>query len=308
MIVVGSKALLYNYGFLDRKVKDIDIIGDKENVKYLINSLNPEKVVNGNGIVTLFKIQNKNEFYNTDNVEVLLCDESEALSDYIKYEESKGKIGGELFYASPEVLLSLKKSHIHFPVLFKKHIKDYNFLLNQLGEDKLKTITKKNYKETEARLGKLKTPSLNKSVKEFFGQSDGYVKSYFIHDDIHQAVAHYNEPLYLRMQYDKSLAKCEKNLWNEFPYEDKCKCVLEEAYVIALERKILPSIFGGHKWTSSKEALEWSLMRICTTLCSGWFREFATDNYDKIIEMSNANYVEDFLNKYNNKEICRTKE
>lgn len=308
MLIVGSKALLYHYNLPNRNVKDIDIIGNKSNVEYLINYLNPNKVIQGNGIITLSNIQNKDELYNTNNIEVLLYDESEALSEYIKYEESIGKIGEELFYASPEVLLSLKKSHIHFPIFFKKHISDYVFLLNQLGEDKLRTITKKNYKETEARLGKLKTPSLNKSVKEFFGQSDGYVKSYFIHDDIHQAVAHYNEPLYLRMQYDKSLAKCEKILWNEFTYEDKCKCVLEEAYVIALERKILPSIFGGHRWTTPKEALEWSLMRICTTLCSGWFREFATDNYDEIIKMSNVNYVEDFLNKYNNKEICRVKE
>jgi hypothetical protein len=305
MLVVGSKAMVYNYKSLDRKIKDIDIIGNKEDVEYLRQSLKPTTIVNGDGIVSFFRIQNKNEFYNTDNVEILLYDKSEALSEYIKYEESNGKVGGGLFYASPEVLLSLKKSHIHFPVYFKKHIEDYNFLLKQLGEDKLKDITKKNYKETEIRIGKLKTPSLNKSVKDFFGQSDGYVKSYFIHDDMHQAVAHYNEPLYLRMQYDKSLAKCEKVLWDKFPYEDKCKCVLEEAYVIALERKILPSIFGGHKWTSSKEALEWSLMRICTTLCSGWFREFATDNYNKIIEMSNPNYVEDFLTKYNNKEICR---
>lgn len=305
MLIVGSKALLYHYNLPNRNVKDIDIIGNKSNVEYLINSLIPNKVIQGNGIITLSNIQNKNEFYNTNNVEILLYDESEALSEYIKYEESMGKIGDGLFYASPEVLLSLKKSHIHFPIFFKKHISDYAFLLDKMGEDKLSHITKKNYKETEKRIGKLKTPSLNKSVTDFFGQSDGYVKSYFIHDDMHKAVAHYEEPLYLRMQYDKTIAKCEKELWNKFSYEDKCKCVLEEAYVIALERKILPSIFGGQKWATPKESLEWALMRICTTLCSGWFREFATNNYFKILDMCNSSYVEDFLNKYENKEICK---
>ena len=143
MLIVGSKALLYHYNLPNRNVKDIDIIGNKSNVEYLINSLIPNKVIQGNGIITLSNIQNKNEFYNTNNVEILLYDESEALSEYIKYEESMGKIGDGLFYASPEVLLSLKKSHIHFPIFFKKHISDYAFLLDKMGEDKLSHITKK---------------------------------------------------------------------------------------------------------------------------------------------------------------------
>ena len=120
---------------------------------------------------------------------------------------------------------------------------------------------------------------------------------------MHKAVAHYEEPLYLRMQYDKSIAKCEKVLWEQFTLDDKCKCVLEEAYVIALERKVLPAIFGRANWYTAEEALDWSLMRICTTLCSGWFREFATVNYFEIKSRANLYYVEDFLTKYHNGEI-----
>ena len=155
------------------------------------------------------------------------------------------------------------------------------------------------------RLGKLKTPSLNKSVDQFFGQSKDYVTSHFIHDDIHKVMSHYDRPLYEKMQIDDNLAKCDKKIWTDFTYDDKCKCALEEAYVIALERKIIPMLFGSGKGYTSREAFNWALMRICTTLCSGWFREFVTVNYFKIKDRMDNNYVEKFLTEYENGNITR---
>jgi hypothetical protein len=64
-------------------------------------------------------------------------------------------------------------------------------------------------------------------------------------------------------------------------------------------------LFGGGAYSSSKEALDWSLMRISTTLCSGWFRQFATDNFLRIREYINENYVEKFLESYQNGRINR---
>ena len=295
MLVVGSKALNYHFPQFKREVKDIDIIGNSDDIKYLINTLNPEKVLDNHNITTLLNIQNPNEFFNTKNVEVLNSDNSESLMEYIKYETKDGKLGSGLRYASPEVLLSLKKSHIHFPIKFQKHIKDYNLLLDILKEDKLNNITKINFKETEDRFGKLKTPSLKKSTSKFFDQSEGYVKYFYVHDDIHQVMSHYDRPIYEDMQTNSESAWCQKDLWENFTFEKKAKCVLEEAYVIALERKIIPMLNGIGDVVSSKKALEWSLMRICTTLCSGWFRQFATDNYIKISEYINYQYVQKFL-------------
>lgn len=301
MIIVGSAALKHHFPNIDREVKDIDIIGNENDIKYLINALNPTKVKSTEHITSLFGIQNKFGIWNTNNVEILNLDKSESLKRYIEHDAQGGKLGSGLRYASKEVLFSLKKSHIHFPIKFDKHIKDYCFLYDQVnGIDILEPITKLNFKETESRVGKLRTPSLNKSTKEFFGQSDGLVKSFFIHDDIHRVMSHYDKPLYEKMQKDLVLAKCEKDMWNEFAFEEKCKCVLEEAYVIALERKILPMLFGEGVYFSSQEALDWSLMRISTTLCSGWFRQFATDNFFRIKEYININYVEKFLETYQN--------
>jgi hypothetical protein len=95
-------------------------------------------------------------------------------------------------------------------------------------------------------------------------------------------------------------------MWDLFSYEDKCRCVLEEAYVIALERRILPALYGGSSvWSTASEALDWALMRICTNLCSGWFRDFATRNYPEIRELASTSYVEAFLSKVHNGDIFR---
>lgn len=301
MLIVGSKALAHHFPNLEIKWKDIDLIATRSDLDYLLNALKPKKVVDKNGLVSLIDIEPFG-FYDTKNVEVLLSDDSTALKSYLDY--TGGSSG--LRFAPIEVLYSLKKSHIHFPIKFDKHIKDYSILHDELrGVDKLYNITKIHFKEIESRLGKLKTPSLNKSVKNFFDQSNGYVKSFFIHDDIHRVMSHYDRPIYEKMQKDSTLAKCEKDLWEQLSFEEKCKCVLEEAYVIALERKVLPMLFDRGSRFTSQEAFDWALMRICTTLCSGWFRQFATDNFFRIKEYYNPKYVEKFLIDYQNGNIKR---
>jgi len=290
MLIVGSKALKYHFPNLNREVKDIDIIGTKGDIDYLIEILCPERVVSTKWLTTLFKIKKKDSFFNTDNVEILNSTGSRSLSMYLKHRENSEPFLHGLRWASKEVLLSLKKSHINFPIKFNKHIIDYNILLNELKEDKLRNITKLNFQETKERFGELKTPSLKNKTTEFFGQSEKFVKYFYVHDDLHKVMAHYNQPIYSDMQIDESNAWCEKSIWDGFEFDKKIKCVLEEAYVIALERKIIPMLNG-----SSKSAFDWALMRICTTLCSGWFREFATDNWSKIVDQYDKDYVLKFL-------------
>lgn len=299
MLIVGSKALKYHFPSFPRSTRDIDVIGFESDLNHLKGILNPTKVKYYENSVVLKDIQTKTDIFDSNNVEILLAERSESLKKYLEYSI------GETF-APVEVLYSMKRGHIHFPIKFKKHIHDYCFLHDKVeGVDILEDITSIHYEETEKRLGKLKTPSLNKSVKEFFGQSQNYVESFFVHDDIHKVMAHYDKPLFEKMQKDKTFARCEKDIWRIFPYEHKCKCVLEEAYVIALERKILPMLFGEGKAYTSLEAFDWALMRICTTLCSGWFREFATNNYFIIKKLYNENYVEKFLTAYENGDITR---
>lgn len=61
---------------------------------------------------------------------------------------------------------------------------------------------------------------------------------------------------------------------------------------------VVPLVYGHSSvYTNSHDAFRWALMRICTNLCSGWFREFATVNYIDIFAAYNQKYVEDFMAK-----------
>lgn len=297
MLLVGSKALEINIGF-PIGYKDIDLIGTRENAYQLIKELEPESIKENEYIITLINIK-QNDTYDRGNVEILLSDNSVSLKAYLQHATGSSDSPMEIVTAPLEVLYSLKKSHINFPIKFKKHIISYAILAKyQEHTDILSHITKINFLETEERLGKLKTPKLNKSAKKFFGQSNKFVKSYFIHDHIHEMVAHFAKPGYTFMQPDPESAMCSEKMWNDFSDDMKMKTVLEECYVIALERKILPMLFGGGEILTEKEAFDWAFGRVCTTLCSGWFREYATNHYFEIEHLYNKNYVVEFLQKY----------
>jgi len=236
--------------------------------------------------------------------EVEICDFGSSGYDYQNLMKSIGIVSlSEIPIATKPILLSIKKSHVNFPIHFYKTIVDYNMLLSECGDDIYPEITKKRFKETEDRLGKLKTPKLNKSSKMFFEQSHDFFKTYFIHDHIHKVMAHLDKPLYEYMQESSTSANCSKKMWDDFSDDWKDKCVLEEAYVIALERKLIPSIFGGGKYYSPDEAIKWSLMRISTTLCSGWFRQWACDNWIRINSKIDKDYLDKFLSAVDNDQI-----
>lgn len=297
MILVGSKAISH---YRDRDYNDIDLIANLEEVEYFKKILNPSKIVDKGHIISFFGIE-ENEVFDRRVVEFLITDSSKALSKLYNIFDDHFC---DIIVGTKEILYSLKKAHIYYPIKFNKHIEDYCFLHKELnGIDTLDDITKINKEETKERLGELKTPSLNKSRKEFFGQSEGFVKYYFIHDDIHRMVAHYENPLYENMQPDIDSVWCSKDLWDKFTFEEKAKCVLEEAYVIALERLIIPSMFDGKKYYTPTDAVRWSMMRICTTLCSGYFREFAINNYVNIWDYFNKDFVSNFFKKVDNREI-----
>jgi hypothetical protein len=112
MLIVGSKALKHHFPNFPRSARDIDIIGFESDLNYLINLLEPKKVVKSEYTVLLKNIQRKTDVFDSDSVEVLLAEKSESLKKYLEYSR------GELF-APIEVLYSLKKSHIHFPIKFK---------------------------------------------------------------------------------------------------------------------------------------------------------------------------------------------
>lgn len=189
-------------------------------------------------------------------------------------------------------LAIIKRSHLWRPLSFDKHITMFHkylapYITNIDETDKLILFSRINLSEKAFPQHKIK---LNKSVKDFF---DDAVTKKYDHDILHEIVAYHDKPLYTKMQNDSSIAMCYQNKWNEFIYEDKCKCVSEETMVIAIERFLVPNDWNYPYKLAYLKALE----KVCTTLTSGWFRDFAIDNYPLIVNLFDANKFDNAKNK-----------
>ena len=288
MLLIGSRALA-KFTTLRRVLSDYDYIATREEVDaFLLDNANGTSRIKGSAQVDYIVSCR----FNNDKYEFHIARPGSALWEYLKLNEGRE-------YAGMATLYSIKLGHIHFSSIesnFCKHMGDITILGALLQRnDVLAHITKKHYNDTKNRAGIRRMTNLNKTQADFFDQSEGFVSRLFVHDEVHMIVAHGDQPMYTRMQPDKNLVTCSKKMWDEFSNIDKIYCVAEEAYVIALERKILPMVFKGHGFHSSQSAFEWALWRICTSLCSGWYRRFAVDFYEEVLGYHDREYASKFF-------------
>lgn len=215
----------------------------------------------------------------------------------VEAEERKKDLTVSLFLSIPEsakdvnkiTVISLeglyvqKRSHLWRPNLnFQRHIRELEVIKRYEGfyglSQEYQKLLKERIKLTRAKYKDM-VPSLMQKNEDFFNDA---VAKYYIHDDIHKVMAFYDEPLYEKLKFDESLAKCEKELWDLLPHEDKVKCVCEECFVIGVERFLIPKEENGEKYPPSTIAFNKALEKVCTNLTSGWFRDFAIDNWNEI--------------------------
>ena len=177
-------------------------------------------------------------------------------------------------------LAIIKRSHLWRDWFFDKHIVMYHrhlagVVLSDSDRFTLKErtkITKKAYPQGN--------PNLNQSNEDFFDDS---VAKIYEHDYIHELYAYYDRPLFERLKHEggEDSAWCAKDLWSELNHDDKNKCVAEETYVIATERFMVRNDWNYHP----RRAYDQALKKVCTTLCSGWFRDHAIDNHPDITNL-----------------------
>lgn len=198
-----------------------------------------------------------------------------------------------------DVVLSIKNSHKYiyrgkFRKSFK-HLMDYSELLKITKLTPELTELSKSWGEefilsfNEAELKRLHLPKLKgKDSTVFFTDK---VKYYYEHDSIHEIMAHYDKPMYLRTKIDETV-ECHKSLFESLSHEDKIKQVLEECYVIALERCLYPLIKGESNIPAftHKDAFKYALVRVSTNLTGGWFRKFSADNFSDIFASYDEGY------------------
>ena len=198
-------------------------------------------------------------------------------------------------------LLVLKNAHKHFYLgKYKKsfkHLIDYSRLLKCIFlSSKQKSISEE-YSQwliewayfNDSRL--LHFPKLDKSKTEFFNDNVMY---YVDHDYLHELVAIEDKPAYTKCLTGEVMFS--NKLFNQLDYQSKVDMVLEESFVLALERCLIP-IFHGETYLPAitpEEAFKYSLTRVATNLSSGPFREFASDNFYEIY----LEYQEQHINYY----------
>jgi hypothetical protein len=113
--------------------------------------------------------------------------------------------------------------------------------------------------------------------------------------------------MFEKIKIDPNKVACSKEKFFSLTPEQQDHCVQEEAYVIALERGIIPMLFTEGPMVTPIGAYKWALMRICTTLCSGWFREYALENYENLMLRYNWAYTHKFLDAVESGRIERIK-
>lgn len=126
-------------------------------------------------------------------------------------------------------------------------------------------------------------PKLNVDKTSFFTDDVPYK---YDHDSIHEAVKFGEQPAYKGML--DGPVKVSLDLWMRMSESQRMACVIEESMVLALERSIIPY---GDKGDNGKIAYLTALQKVCTSITSGWFREYAWENYENCVALFPRDYI-----------------
>jgi len=219
----------------------------------------------------------------TKDVERLWISEFQELID-INFDES---------YLDPNLLLTLKLSHLGWDILWEKHVSDVEFLFSK-GCMPDRGVYERLVKGWIQKHGKKWASLKGKDSTTFFEDA---VKRKYNHDSIHEAVAIYDKPLYERLVYEG--VSCSERGFEQLNWTDKILLVKEEVWVTALERYIIPTDFK----CSITAAYQKSLKKLATTMSSGWFKWFILSNIHILRQCRDRSFIEKFKTALNNNRI-----
>lgn len=298
MLIIGSHALNLAIStstpalkYTLRKPADIDLIGTFEEIQALGKS----------GIFSQFyPVRGGDGFYGCTkvggvHVEMEIAWEDTSGADILALDTGvQNRVTteiGEWPSASPLVLYLLKMSHRYLKDSphFHKTMADIHLLrvafpklqgyVNQFHSELLKKREKETYTYSH--------PSLNQSKEQFFTESGNLMYTYD-HDSIHEVVSTLSQPAYKLFAKDGEEVAVDKFKWLDMSHYERLLTVLEEAYVLAIERSIVP--YG----TEPEKAFKMALQKITSSISSGWWREWAWEHYYEVEQLYDASYVEKF--------------
>ena len=198
----------------------------------------------------------------------------------------------EVVYANVDTLYMLKMSH-----RYKKNSPHFLKTMKDIQIFREEGACIPDYDLYEARMEATygySHPNLRRTKDEFFITS-GDLKYEYDHDSLHQAVAHLPRPMYTYYAVDGEQVLSDRSKFEGLSSDyERNLGVIEEAYVLALERSVIP--FG----TNQDVAFYMALEKVCTSITSGWFREWAWEHYNDVVriyQMDNA--VVSYVTKFN---------
>lgn len=288
MLIIGSTAL--NAAGFNREPKDTDYIGTFEQFKVWIKELK-----DGGFIQICVPLNDKKWHVRTKdgwNFEWEIAwpgSSGEAL-----LEHCKGKT-----HAPVEVCLALKLSHRYLKNSphFLKTMRDIQYL--RMAGVKLTPWLEEWLPWREKETYVYNHPKLDVTKEDFFkGDGIDYV---YDHDTIHLTQALSTcpfmgipTPAYVSYMKEGSEVLTCKARFFAAPSGIRLFGVYEETCVLALERSQIPNDFK----IDPRKSFEIALMKVCTSITSGWFREYAWENYNKVValyeQLGENDYVERF--------------
>ncbi len=275
MLVIGSKALEYHgikFDHRDFNPNEIDLICTEDEHNLLLNKA--EKIIIQQGNKPIAPVINgvihDCEIVKPGSVAEVLwetfCGDSSHVVEY---------------YMEPQWIYFLKMSHrfLKNSPHFYKTMQDIR-AMREMGIGFPKDpIVKQLFKQREEETYTYNHPNLKQNKSNFF-ETPG-VEYKYDHDSLHEAVAIYGDPAYTYYKEDKAEVYCSEEKFNLCPLTIRLAGVVEESMVLALERCLVP-----YDWnTEPSEAFRMALEKVCTSITSGWFREFSWENYEESLEM-----------------------
>lgn len=191
MVIIGSTAIKFYFPDFPREPKDID---------YLVSDKNMWD-----------NIQGKEEYH-----------ENDVLWNYFIQKNIFPK------YLYPDLLLTLKMSHLFWDINWEKHNFDVQFLLKK-GCILNVPLFYELYKYWNKYHGKNKRSDLKMSSLDFFNNA---LKSPYDHDHLHTLIK--DPPTYSKVLIGE--VEVSEDKFNALSFEEKCDLVQEEVYIMAWER------------------------------------------------------------------------
>lgn len=282
---IGSKALVYHIALpYERGSLDTDLVATFEALNEFNRSIKIVKSYPTDGGKKWFAQDKFKHIYETEIA--WEGDEAERLLNLIVNDPDSVYDDG-FWIPSLNLLYMLKMSH--------RYLKNSPHFLKTMQDIKLMEDNgayiqddhEEFYKERIKSTYSYGHPKLNQNKQNFFGDDVPYV---YDHDTIHKAVKVLDKPAYEYFKPEDSEVMVSKDMWDKLPEFIKLCAVLEEAYVLAIERSIVPF----PDVLTHKQAFDMALMKVCTSITSGWFREYAWNNYDEVQKLYNPHFVNKF--------------